>query len=246
MMYAAYQESKDVIYSDFWQTDSTGQKISIHQCDDYDPKLITGGKRTVKGQVREGMMHSVTALTPKWVWEKIGGYDEELPAWEDWDFQISIGAIGVCSRRVAMPLFLYRKHTGFRREENYEEFQRSKEAILRKWGSLWEGGKELMACGSCSRGRTVTPPGVMLNAMAPKIAPNADAVLIRYTGPRLGSTPIRGISKTMYYFAYGDEKYVLAQDVPLFLGMAGFAEVKQEVPQEVPATPVLMASGPPS
>src|SRR3972149_11505851 len=244
-MYDAYQQNHDVIYTDFWQTDMNGKNLNIHQCDDYDPKLITGGRRTVNGKTREGMLHTVTALTPKSAWEKIGGYDESLPAWEDWDFQIALGNIGICSNRVALPLFVYRKHTGYRREQNYEFFKQSKEGIIRKWGALWEGGKELMACSSCGARRAVTPMSSQQQQNMVSKAQNNEAVLIEYVGNKQGATPYRGNSKTVYWFAAGDKKFVLAQDVDVFMQYPGQFKVIHPQAQILQAmnSPLLIAEG---
>lgn len=250
-MFMAYQDTKDVIYSDFWQTDMNGENINVHECDDYDPQLITGRKRTVKGQVREGMMHSVTALTPKAVWKQIGGYDESMPAWEDWDFQIAIGNIGVCSYRVPLPLFVYRKHTGYRREQNQEFFARSKEGIIRKWGSLWEGGQELMACRSCgatARRSFTPPPSVMAQPAGASGKPGQDeAVLVEYIGEKQGATSYRGPSRTVYWFAAGDKKFVRSQDVSMFLAYPNsFRIIPRDNGQVSPAvmgSPLLVAKG---
>lgn len=246
-MFNAYQKDPGVVYSDFWQSDMEGKKVSVHHCDDYDPQLITGRKRMFEGKVRQGMIHTVTALTPKWAWEKVGGYDEKLPAWEDWDFQIALGNIGVCSQRVPAPLFFYRKHTGFRREENYEFFERSKQGILDKWGKeLWEGKKELMACGACQKARAqgLTGQAVWSGAkMASKPITSGEAELIRYTGDKQGAIAYRGTSNTVYYFGQGDTKFVLKEDVPMFLQYSEFEVVPQE-PVATPAEePVLVAQG---
>lgn len=248
IMFAAHQESHDVIYSDFWQSDMEGKEISIHQCDDYNPYLLTGDKRVVNGQMREGMIHTVTALTPKEHWEKVGGYDESLPAWEDWDFQLSLANIGVCSRRVAAPLFFYRKHTGFRREENYEFFNRSKEAILKKWGMLWEGGVELMACGSCGSRKTFSPSGSswVATSAARSVASNGqgkNAVLVEYIGERQGNMPYRGPSKTTYWFSRDDNiRYVLEEDVATFAKYPGDFVINRS-PAMAPDSPLLTATG---
>lgn len=243
-MYDAYRKDPGVVYSDFWQSDMSGKRISVHHCDDYDPRFITGGKRTFEGQVREGMIHTVTALTPIWAWEKVGGYDEKLPAWEDWDFQIALGNIGVCSQRIPLPLFFYRKHTGFRREENYEFFERSKAGILSKWGDLWEGKKELMSCGACAAARKAGIPAQGIwAAKAARPINSGEAELIKYTGDKEGAISYRGPSKTMYLFGKGDTKFVLKEDVGMFLQYSEFELVQQEAIVPNASEPVLSAPG---
>lgn len=240
MMLNAGVESgfQDVIYPDFWDDAEGPGILKKFSFKDYDARLL-----------KRGCLHSVTALTPKLAWEKVGGYDESLSAWEDWDFQLKLADKGICSRRVDMPLFVYRKHTGFRREENFASFESSKEAILRKWGALWEGGKELMACGSCGGRQTFRPNPSNFGVQAPKLnMNNGEAVLVRYTGQKRGATPYRGPSRTMYFFGFGDTKYVLAEDIKLFLSYPDEFEIVAPEPEK-PAEeekPLLVAAGPPS
>jgi glycosyltransferase involved in cell wall biosynthesis len=246
MMLENSENGKYVVYSDHWLTSNDGKRVELHECDDFDPQLVKGTRRQFKNEIREGMIHSVTALTPKAAWTKIGGYDETLPAWEDWDFQIALCNAGYCSRRVAWPLFMYRMDRGFRREENFAFFDESKKGILRKWGHLWEGGKE-MPCGSCGARRapqTMAMP--LMNAVAPSKPQNSDAVLIRYNGTKAGTVSFLGVTKTRYYFAGGEEKYVHAADAETFLRYSEFEAVTREEPAERPPEPVLVADGPPA
>ena len=50
------------------------------------------------------------AIYRKDVWEKIGGYDEQMPiqGWEDWDFWLSAGEKGFKFYYIPEPLFHYR------------------------------------------------------------------------------------------------------------------------------------------
>lgn len=48
-------------------------------------------------------------LMPKRLWAEAGGYDETMrQGYEDWEFNIRLGARGYYGRRVALPLFHYR------------------------------------------------------------------------------------------------------------------------------------------
>lgn len=247
-MYQAAQGTNEVVYSDFWQSDMNGENVNIHETDDYNPELVIGRRRQVNGMTREGMIHPVTALTPKKFWEQVGGFDETLPAWEDWDFMLALANIGVCERRIAYPLWFYRKHTGQRREENLASFESSKEAIMRKWGTdLWtDGGRKLMACSRCGANKTISPQGSRFGGAVAMQAQqqNTDAVLIQYDGPKSGATPYSGPSKQRYWFATGDQKYVMSQDAQYFLSLQGFHIVEITPPNAaVGEEPILVAPG---
>jgi glycosyltransferase involved in cell wall biosynthesis len=42
--------------------------------------------------------------------EQVGGYDEDLSAYEDWDLQIRLGKAGLAGDVLPLELFLYRRH----------------------------------------------------------------------------------------------------------------------------------------
>jgi glycosyltransferase involved in cell wall biosynthesis len=64
----------------------------------------------------DGAQHAVTCLLPTDDVRRLGGFDEQLPAWEDWDLLIKLAVAGVCGQRVARPLLVYRLETGARRK----------------------------------------------------------------------------------------------------------------------------------
>jgi glycosyltransferase involved in cell wall biosynthesis len=72
----------------------------------------------------EGALFAVTFVHPKSAWERVGGFDEELDLWEDWDYTIKLGLEGYKGIRVPQPLFVYRYHTGRRREEALADQER--------------------------------------------------------------------------------------------------------------------------
>lgn len=52
----------------------------------------------------------VSAVFKKELWEKIDGFDEKIPGYEDWDFWIRAGSFGYEGYWLREPLFFYRKH----------------------------------------------------------------------------------------------------------------------------------------
>lgn len=102
-----------------------------------------------------------------------------------------------------------------------------------------------MACGACSKGRTVNPTQSALRAAgAPLKIKSEGAQLIQYIGAKQGSTPWKGVSKTVYFFGAGDVKYVLAEDVDGFLQYSKDFKLVEEAAAK-PLEPVLVAAGPP-
>jgi len=68
----------------------------------------------------EQALFAVTFVHPKSAWKNIGGFDETVDLWEDWDYTIRLGLDGYRGIRVPHPLFVYRYDTGKRRELSLE------------------------------------------------------------------------------------------------------------------------------
>ena len=180
------------VYGD-WHEINAGKK-SVWITQEYDAQLL----------ISKGCLHAVTGLYPVAAWKQIGGYDETLPAWEDWDFQLKLADAEICGTRFPKPLFTYRKDTGMRRDANFASFEESKAGILAKWKDYFGGSKELMGCRSCGGGGggrvsvADSAGGVMAKAGAP---PSEATVLVEYTGKKEGAVNFRGPSGTTYRFA---------------------------------------------
>lgn len=233
-----------VIYSDFWEDPDEPGKFRVWETPDYDPWHL----------IRRGTLHAVTALTPRSFWLAVGGYDEGL-AWEDWALSIAIAAKGWCSRRIALPLFTYRKHTGMRRNDAHADFETSKAAIMAKDFGLTKGG-ELLACQSCGSGRATTSgfnqpfqqPGA--GSMAMQVP--EDAVLVRYTGPREGTFRFKsGVNPSISY-AFSKTRadgYVHKLDADDILRRPDFMLIDRAtvaVAQELRSGPALVAEREPA
>lgn len=242
VLLAAYEQAGGgVIYSQWWDDfgKATTLPAKVYDPPEYDAKLLTA----------RGCIHAVTALYPRSAWEQVGGFDEALTHWEDWDFALKLASVGVCGTKVAQPLWTYRKQTGARREQNASAFDAGKQAILAKWGPLWEGKDELMACRSCpgGGGGRITPAaqppqsqsqpqgggsngGDMMMPMGMAEGGGdggaAGAVLLEYLDPSPSVRTFRG-QKTGQSYRFGNTdgakvKYVHAADATALLGMKFF------------------------
>lgn len=223
-MFEVWQQYKGYVYGD-WYERWEGQKPKVWQAPDYDASTLT----------QRGCLHAVTALYPMEAWRS-SPFDESLPAWEDWDFQLSLAAAGICGTRIPEPLFTYRKDTGMRREENYAQFEDSKQGIMNKWGPYFKGTEVLMGCRSCPGGggkKIQAPPAA---AAAKAVAPPDDSslVLVEYTGGRSGSLNYRGpVSGQIYRFSSSpgeSQKYIHGQDAEHFRTLRDFRVVQKEAP----------------
>ncbi len=208
-------ECRSVVYSDWWDETALG-KFSRYEADDYSHQIMDGRKRRVMGEQREGAVYAVTALYPKAYWREVGGFDESLPAWEDWAFQIALAAKRKCARRVPAPLWTYRKFTGQRRESNYATFEESVRGIMQKDFGLTREG--FMACSTCG-GSTRSYGGANMRS-----APADGAVLLEYMGTKGGGVTFRGErSGRQYRFSASHRlNYVAAEDADAFLRRSDF------------------------
>lgn len=218
---ASAESGDDIIFSDFFEdVDEHGKLLPDGEFRHY--KLPDF---TCNGLIRNGAAHPVTALTPVSAWEKVGGY-RRGKGWEDWDFQLRCAEAGVCSRRLAAPLFTYRKGTGFRAGYN-EDIRMARELEMRAdWDPYFKGEKS-MAC-SCRGTITPSPPSQMANNQSSMVTAgvNADMVQVVYVGSKTGSVRYRGTSGTIYTFSPDEQpRWVHSSDIDLFRRLSDFRVV---------------------
>lgn len=76
-------------------------------------------------------------------------FDEDLKAWEDWDFIVRCAINGVCGERVPEPLILYRKHLGQRSIYGSEHRAELTKFLHDRYDDYARGAKEMGKCGGC-------------------------------------------------------------------------------------------------
>ncbi len=249
-MLAVWEDVGGVVYSQWF--DDKGNITEIYDPPEYDAQLLVTG----------GSIHAVTAMYPKAAWEEVGGFDEDLSHWEDWDYQLRMASIGVCGSKIPLPLFTYRKMTGTRREANVAAFDEGRNAILAKWSRFWDGRETLMACSGCGGGggaRYPAPPTMAAQAAnggaagVANMKPREGYVVLKYNGQSTSTRQYKG-PKSGVSYRFGNNaqhqmSYVYEEDLPHFEslseGSGPLFTLIASASREPPASPVLAATGPP-
>lgn len=218
-MYSVYKNNGGYVYCDWIVHETREIKTTPeYKCEDF-LRLLP---------------HAVTALYPVKAWREVGGFDEQMEAWEDWDFALSLASYGYCGTRVPEALFSYRVRAGQRREMHYANRDKYKEIILNKWKDYIVGGKQLMGCRGCGGSRANVPSSYNVNKVSSPVTANVDGmVLLEYTKTAAGTISYRGpATGTLYRFSNDSDhriRYVFKADAEALLQRQEF---KLFVPQD--------------
>jgi glycosyltransferase involved in cell wall biosynthesis len=121
--------NRTFVFSD-WYAATPGQPLEHMNCQEYNQEAV-----------REKIQHAVSILIETEAVRKVGGFDEQLATWEDWDFFIKLAAHGYCGLRVSEPLLVYRTETGTRRLKAFQPGSTIYQQIVDKWKDV-----NFMAC----------------------------------------------------------------------------------------------------
>ena len=88
---------------------------------------------------------SATSLIRRELYEEVGGFDPEIPGYEDWDFYLGALESGWGGRRVDEVVLLYRRHGVSRLEADRAAYRRGFAAIRRKRAALYARRRSLAA-----------------------------------------------------------------------------------------------------
>lgn len=215
----AYGEWNDgVIFSDLiMQTDP--KEYKIHRYNDFQSEPVA----------RSMQYPGSSVLYPRKAVEAMieyqGGYDEQIPGTEDWDYQLGVHHLGFCAFRIPEPLFVYRMYSTTKREKDLAIFSQTAAYIDRKYPQYRTGEKKLM-CGCNSPKKPNGQPSSLMSSSGnfPNVMDVADPsnqnqmVTVEYIGPRretftINSRVMRSVS---YRFGNNDThrlKSVLIGDV---------------------------------
>lgn len=183
--------------------EKTKEAVILHHAFDYDCEEALRQPRIW----RNGQLYIwcvVTSLVPK-VWhDEIGGFDEQMESWEDWDYYLRLARAGKCFTRIAEPLLEYRFYTGQRRENGSGDnpgARQLRENLLQYLQVKYSGGKT-MGCSGCGGKRVQSQMPQMASAMMTTNGggnvTSADIVWVKVkTG--LGERPRIGVTTKQNY-----------------------------------------------
>ena len=104
----------------------------------------------------------VSSLVPKAWHDEIGGFDETMESWEDWDYYLRHARYGHCFTRLPEMLVHYRFDTGNRREIGKKKSQSLIQHMKDKYRRL---GTMASGCGSCGGSGGQSAPQAMPEPM---------------------------------------------------------------------------------
>ena len=181
--------------------------------------------------------------------EKIGGFDEQMETWEDWDYFIRLARSGVCFSRLDVPAVTYRFYSGVRRDEAHR-----REGSRQKWVDVLnymqrkkqEAGE--MGC-SCRGRKAQNPPSSSAAATTKGQSTmygfrDEDFVLVRYIHPNQGAHQVVGTATRIKYGRRkggGSQSFLVHKD-----DVAAQPHLFQPVPEKIePPKPATAPPPPP-
>lgn len=176
--------------------DRTGEYTFRYSAKDYDCALAA-----LQPENPPYLWCNITTLVPRAWHIEIGGFDEELPSWEDVEYWYRMSWSGKCFERIPEPLLLYRFSTGHRRDRGGRNWDRLLKYITDK-----KKGIEIMGCG-CSKNPDKTSGAVISGAVVgaargSAVPSDGDYTMAIYTYPSMGKHPVHGATGSKRYYGY--------------------------------------------
>lgn len=185
-------------------------------------------------------------------WERVGGWRDDMQVGlEDWEYWIALGELGVCGKRVAEPLYWYRRQPGGRLaalKADPQKWHRAYNRMRELHRETYNGRRPVGCCGGSAKRVSGVVNRSKPLAPAPTVTGARDLVI--YTGSRTGQFGLRGRATGVRYMVPGRGDFVVDQDgkpgvdkkdTQLMLQLGNFQIVK---PPATPATAPVPAKAP--
>lgn len=165
-------------------------------------------------------LHAVTVLMDTEKARAVGGFDEKLEGWEDWEFFIKCAYAGYCGVRLPEKLFAYRTATGQRREES----QKQRDKLLKIFRTRYEG-KEMARCCGGNGDNVLLAKGIMQSKTSPSQPENTTRLV--FVGQQQAPVNFAGLAGRTYQAgnnSFDREVFAHPEDVPRLLATGSFAQ----------------------
>jgi glycosyltransferase involved in cell wall biosynthesis len=165
--------------------------------------------------------HAVTALMATAWARDVGGFDELMGGWEDWDFFIKFAIAGYCGARVPEALLAYRQSTGTVRERSLAAKDELLAVLRGRYAGYAVGDKPMSSCCGGNADALLAAKAA-IGSLAPdspwfRSEPAADTlpevIRMEFTGPQVGAVTFFGKNHRNQYRAGNNptERYVDVQ-----------------------------------
>lgn len=194
-LYKAHLQHGGWVYIDWFKGDGTREKAESWS----GPKLMSR------------QLGPITGIYRKDDWELVGGFDEVIRSWEDWDFHLMLLEQGVCGTRLAHPLLTYRYDTGTQRELSFAHMDEGIQYIKQKHKRLYEDRSfATMACG-CAKGggkadQTIAPYGDLSSMASAQVDDPENWILVEYIGTPIQMRSMKSTTDRRRSYYYGGEQ----------------------------------------
>ncbi|MBD3251377.1 glycosyltransferase, partial [Candidatus Uhrbacteria bacterium] len=208
IMFEAYADLKEpaIVYTESLGVrsvdDATAQEYKMHnELVSYYDGIATIYQKTGDYEYETAIMQPgtkqpyfwcyITSLIPKAWHESVGGFDEELTTWEDWDYWIRIAKAGYNFVAVHEACMVYNYDTGTRRESGKAVKDEMVDLLRQKHKEV-----PIVACHSCGKAKSnfsqrPSPESQERSTMPQQIA-DSNFKMCTYTNPRRGSHGVVG------------------------------------------------------
>ena len=130
---AYVQDNVSFLYTDQIQVRSSDHKTALYTPPEYD-------------QSDWHTYNGITILIAKEDIIKVGGFDESLDGWEDWDFFSKLKINGLCGKHLPIPGFIYRYELGQRSVKSYDNKPNLLSLLKKRYSDYFEGRKKMGSC----------------------------------------------------------------------------------------------------
>lgn len=224
------------IYTDWFAF--RGGEMTAHETPEY----------TQAAWLEQGQ-HAVTCLIETAHVRGVGGFDERIKGWEDWDWMVKTAISGICGQRLAQPLLVYRQDTGTVRERSLANKDELLNVLRDRYAAFATGERQMGTCcgGNADTLMKAKRTLALANGELP-FTPEADLspdsgiyeptrARLEFVGTNKGAIGYRGMASGETYFG-GDnvhDKYVDVdpRDVEHLVSLGVWRIVKQPKPVRV-------------